>query len=134
VRHTYHVVVRWSDEDRLGHINNSRYLTYTEDARLGWLSQSPQGNGGVILARAEVDFRRPVHFVAGGHLAVHSWVQSVGTSSVRLHQDIVDDDDQTVAAVLSVIVGYDYDGERSRPWADDERAWLARWTPDEAAG
>ncbi|CAN5270589.1 hypothetical protein BH20ACT5_BH20ACT5_23790 [soil metagenome] len=128
MRHTFDVVVRWSDEDRLGHINNSRYLTYTEDARLSWLRDSPHGNGGVILARAEVDFRRPVHFVAGGHLAVHSSVRSVGTSSLRMRQDIVDDEAEVVAAVESVVVGYDYARKRSRPWTEYERAWLAQWT------
>ena len=32
--------VRWSDPDRLGHVNHARYLSYFEDARMALLARS----------------------------------------------------------------------------------------------
>lgn len=130
--HSYDVVVRWSDEDRLGHVNNARYLTFAEDARLVWLADSPAGNSGVILARSEVDFRFPVHFEVGGRLVVETGVTAVGRSSVRVRQDVVWPPDseragEPVASTVHVLVCYDYGRAAPRPWTADERAWLARW-------
>jgi len=130
--HSYDVVVRWSDEDRLGHVNNARYLTFVEDARLVWLAASPAGNGGVILARSEVDFRRQVHFAAGGRLVVHTDVRTIGRTSMRIGQDILPVDEagragsvaEAVARTVHVLVAYDYDRQVSRPWNDAEREWL----------
>ncbi len=132
----YDVIVRWSDEDRLGHVNNSRYLTFTEDARLAWLSGSPAGAGGVILARSEIDFRFPVHFVAGGRLVVQTAVCSIGRSSLRIRQDILwpEDSERAGAAVARtqhVLVCYDYPRGVPRPWTDVEREWLSRWQDEE---
>ncbi|CAN5713270.1 MAG: acyl-CoA thioesterase [Geodermatophilaceae bacterium] len=134
----YDVAVRWSDEDRLGHVNNSRYLTFTEDARLVWLSESPTGAGGVILARSEIDFRFPVHFVTGGRLVVETSVCSIGRSSLLIRQDIVWPEDaagagDAVARTRHVLVCYDYVRGAPRPWTDVEREWLSRWQDEEAA-
>ncbi|MGI8691765.1 MAG: acyl-CoA thioesterase [Geodermatophilaceae bacterium] len=144
--HRYDVAVRWSDEDRLGHVNNSRYLTYTEDARLSWLAESPSGNGTVILAHTEIDFVRPVHFVATGRLVVHTSVVTVGRSSMRLRQDIFSADvisagdavaeanaaggrdrSEAVTRTEHVLVCYDYERQQSRPWMEPEAAWLRLW-------
>ena len=133
--HSYDVVVRWSDEDRLGHVNNARYLTFTEDARLVWLADCPTGDIGVILARSEIDFRRQVHFPAGGRLVVHTDVRTIGRTSMRIGQDILPVDDagqagsvsEAVARTEHVLVAYDYVGQATRPWGDAEREWLQRF-------
>ena len=133
--HVHDVQVRWSDEDRLGHINNTRYLTFVEDARLGWLHESPAGNGGVILTRVEIDFRVPVHFATDGRLVVHTSVTDIGRSSVQLRQDILaadrpggpEPERRVVAAVRCVLVCFDYDRQSTRPWRDEERGWLQGW-------
>ncbi len=149
--HHHAVAVRWSDEDRLGHVNNSRYLTFTEDARLSWLADSPAGSGAVILAHTEIDFLQPLHFAVGGRLLVQTSVVRVGRSSVRLYQDIFEDTfdrvlgdardgavDGAAPAVLDraeavartehVLVCYDYATGRTRPWREPELSWLRRWT------
>lgn len=133
--HRHDVTVRWSDEDRLGHVNNSRYLTFTEDARLGWLHDSPTGSAGVILARSEIDFRYPVHFPIGGRLVVETAVRQIGGSSVRIRQDVCwppdSDLEGAVACTLHVLVCYDYVRGAPRPWTEPEREWLARWRDEE---
>ena len=57
------IEVRFRDLDALGHVNNAVYLTYLEVARAAYFSRlEPDwvGKGHFILARAEVDFLRPI--------------------------------------------------------------------------
>jgi acyl-CoA thioester hydrolase len=57
------IQVRFRDLDALGHVNNAVYLTYLEVARAAYFSRlEPDwvGKGHFILARAEVDFLRPI--------------------------------------------------------------------------
>ncbi|GAB5603029.1 thioesterase family protein [Thermus sp. FJN-A] len=58
------VQVRFRDLDALGHVNNAVYLTYFELARAAYfrrLEEDWVARGRFILARAEVDFLRPVY-------------------------------------------------------------------------
>lgn len=129
-RHLQDIQVRWSDEDQLRHVNNTRYLTYTEEARLRWLAEAPteRADGlGFILARTECDFVAPVHFATGGDLQVRSGVVSVGRTSVTVDQDVVLLDGSVAARTRSVLVAYDYNESKPRPWTDTEREWLDGW-------
>lgn len=36
--HTAHIPVRWGDMDNYGHVNNSVYLEYAQEARIDWFS------------------------------------------------------------------------------------------------
>ncbi|MGC8968285.1 MAG: acyl-CoA thioesterase [Thermus sp.] len=57
------VQVRFRDLDALGHVNNAVYLTYFEVARVAYFRRLKEDwleRGHFILARAEVDFLRPI--------------------------------------------------------------------------
>lgn len=59
------VQIRFGDTDALGHINNAKYLSYMEVARIKYFDdlfgQSIDWNEeGFILAKAEVNFRKPI--------------------------------------------------------------------------
>ena len=41
--HTTEIAVRWGDMDAGGHVNNSRFFTYFEEARVDWLGQRSTG-------------------------------------------------------------------------------------------
>jgi len=64
---SHRLEVRFRDCDSFGHTNNAVYLTFLEQARFAhWRSlwgfgtlQLPPGFPGVILARAEADYKRP---------------------------------------------------------------------------
>ena len=73
--------VRFHDLDGLGHVNNAVYLTYAEFGRIRYFEAIGinAGSGNVILARAEVDFIKPVQF--GGTVEVQTRVSRVGNSS-----------------------------------------------------
>lgn len=57
------VHVRWSDMDAFQHVNNARFLTYFEEGRVRYLNDvvrwTPESLG-IIVARAEIDFKAPL--------------------------------------------------------------------------
>jgi acyl-CoA thioester hydrolase len=118
--------VRFGDTDAMGHVNNATFLTYLEDARVGFFvaaTGSTLSLGGIILARTEVDFVRPIVF-GTGPVRTSAWVEHVGTKSFRMGYTM-EQDGQVVARATSVQVAYDYAAGTSRPLTDDERAALS---------
>ncbi|HEV2889372.1 MAG TPA: thioesterase family protein, partial [Frankiaceae bacterium] len=98
---------------------------YLEDARVGFFvaeTGSSLGLGGMILARTEVDFVRPILF-GTGPVRTTAWVEHVGTKSFRMGYTM-EQDGEVVARATSVQVAYDYAAGASRPLSDTERAAL----------
>ena len=59
------VEIRFADLDMLGHVNNAKYLTYLESARISYFhdvigDKIDWSTGGIILAKAELNFAMPV--------------------------------------------------------------------------
>lgn len=130
--------VRWSDDDRMGHINHARYLSFFEDGRMGLLAGSPSGvagegnDRGYIAGRVAVDYLYPARFRPGLALRVETWVGRIGTTSWTLLADM-SDEDQLVARCEAVLVAYSYAGGHKRPLDDDERAYWASYLAPVAA-
>ncbi|MGC8876663.1 acyl-CoA thioesterase [Thermus sp.] len=79
------VQVRFRDLDALGHVNNAVYLTYFEVARVAYFRRLKEDwleRGHFILARAEVDFLRPIHLE--DPVAVGVRVVRLGRSSFEM--------------------------------------------------
>jgi acyl-CoA thioester hydrolase len=119
VRHEHLVQLRWSDPDSLGHINHARALSLLEDARFAMSDGLPAR--GMILARLEVDYLRQLYYRVGERLRVSSSVTRLGTKSLSVRQELVQDD-QVVIRVNSVLVTFDFETDASRPLTDEERA------------
>jgi acyl-CoA thioester hydrolase len=122
VRHEHPVQLRWSDPDSLGHVNHARALSLLEDARLAMV----EGPGGAILARLEVDYLRQLYYRVGERPGVSSWVTRLGTKSVTVRQELVQDGEVVIRAD-SVLVMFDFATDTSRPLTDDERAHWSRY-------
>ena len=121
-RHEHPVQLRWSDPDMLGHVNHARALALLEDARLA------MGNGGsgLILARLEVDYLRQLYYRVGEVLTVQSWVARIGTKSVTVRQELIQDDAAAIRAD-GVCVMFDIGTDTSRALTDDERAYWSQF-------
>jgi acyl-CoA thioester hydrolase len=129
------VEVRFSDCDPLGHVNNAKYLTYLEQARirlwggqLGFSSRRAAEGGsrgvGFILARAEIDFRAQAH--DGDELEVRLSLAGFGRTSATYEYEIVDVSAGTVVVTArSVQVWFDYDAGRPVPIGEDLKATLS---------
>lgn len=123
---THKIDVRFRDCDALGHVNNSVYLTYLEQARLhywralwGFGSASSTAPG-VIMARAEIDYRRPAHY--GQVLDVKLALAAIGTTSFTYSYDILNESGELVASARTVQVMYDYAQSKPVPIPDEIRA------------
>jgi acyl-CoA thioester hydrolase len=120
--------VRFRDCDAMGHVNHAVYFTYFEQCRLTYwreLTGSASPHTSVIIARAECDYRAPVHF--GDELEVRLDIDAVGRSSFTLVYEIVDaGDGQLVARGSTVMVSYDYDRGSSVALPDATRELLRR--------
>lgn len=122
--------VRFRDCDPMGHVNNAVYLTYLEQARLAhwravWgmeLDELPPGTPGVILARAEIDYRRPAEH--GNRLEVRIALARVGRTSFAYDYEIMDQDDRLIARATTVQVMYDYAAGKPVEMPADLRARL----------
>jgi acyl-CoA thioester hydrolase len=95
----YPVRVRFSDVDVYGHVNNVIYFVYFQEARIPFLAElgrSVPSAGGAdelaVVARTDVDYRRPILFRAEPYHCV-SGVLRVGTTSLTLGQEIRDGDE-----------------------------------------
>lgn len=124
------VPLRWSDQDRNGHVNNARIVTLLEESRVYWrLAAIEEGGldpslGALIVASLTVNYRRPV--VLGPEVTVEVGVDSIGTRSLKLrhtgYQSGAVAFDATSVVVFSGAGG-------PRPIADNERRWLTTWLP-----
>ncbi|GAA4950621.1 thioesterase family protein [Streptomonospora halophila] len=126
-RHVFHAQVRFADLDPLNHVNNVRMLTYLEDARIAFLrpdsgSGRPSPFGGLVVARHEIDYLKPI-LLRSDPVRVETRVTEVRNASFRLAYEICDDD-HVYARAISVLVGYDVQGQSIRRLDQDERDYL----------
>ena len=125
---THSLQVRFRDCDAMGHVNNAVYLTYLEEARFAYwraLWGGEMGDAatpGVILARAEIDYRRAAR--SGETLQIRITLDGLGSTSIRSSYEIVNAGGDLVATAKTVLVVYDYKTSRPLPISDEVRARL----------
>lgn len=92
------IPVRWGDLDAYGHVNNAAAFTLLEEARIQafWANPDnprpwptavlPMGPGAAtqtLVARQEIEYRRPVPYLRDG-IVVETWIGRLGGSSIEL--------------------------------------------------
>lgn len=114
--------VRWGDLDALGHVNNSVYFRYIEEARVQLLLHmglTLTSGSGAVLAHASLDFVRPLLYPARIRIIIE--LVRIGRSSLELNTYVLDANDDSViyAQGKNVLVAIDKQG-LSRPWLSSE--------------
>ena len=117
--------VRFRDCDPMGHANNAVYLTYLEQARFAhwrevWgfdFERLPKDTPGVILARAEIDYRVPAKY--GDVLEIRIGLEKIGRTSFTYVYEVVDQEGRLVANARSVQVMYDYSVGKPVPISEE---------------
>ena len=124
--HVEPITVRWGDMDSMGHVNNAKYFTYCESARMGYFAAVRMNehreteHHGPALAAATLNFRRQVRYPA--ELEVPTRVTEIGRSSFKMEYAIVDrGTGERVADGSGVIVWVDYSTGRSTPLPESLR-------------
>ncbi|BCR24343.1 acyl-CoA thioesterase [Aquipseudomonas alcaligenes] len=82
--HTAHIPVRWGDMDNYGHVNNTVYLEYVQEARVDWFTRvgihidhAPQGP--VVLQTLHTYLKPVVHPAT---VVIELYAGAVGRSSL----------------------------------------------------
>ncbi len=132
------ITVRWADIDSMGHVNNAKYFTYCESARMSFFAaveierHRAAKTHGPVLASATLDFRRQVHYPA--KLEVGLKVIKVGNRSFILEYGVFRHseggwEDRPVADGTSAVVWMDYSIGRAIPVSPALREALSVWCP-----
>lgn len=131
---TVAVSVQWGDMDALGHVNNARYFTWFESARIALfervgLSSVGTPTVGPILAHTRCDFLAPVTYPA--ELVAGSRIDRLGNSSFTMGYAIARAaaPGELVARGEGVVVLIDYTSGAKVPIPDDLRERLAAFAP-----
>ena len=118
----YHSIeVRYGDLDPQGHVNNAKYLTYFEQARIAyWIEMGFFTTDqsfmeiGVILADVHLTYLAPVYFGQKIKVGVH--VARLGNKSMTWEQNVLDaESGRELAKAEIVVVAYDYKQEKTIP-------------------
>ncbi|CAN5282729.1 thioesterase family protein [soil metagenome] len=125
-RHEIPLQLRFADLDSLNHVNNANYLTYIELARIFYLEHvlalKMDERYSVILAKATVEYRRPIHL--GDDIKVYTRCNRIGNKSFDLEYELrkTEEAGQTVMATAhTVLVAYDYEAHLPTPIPDSWR-------------
>ena len=112
--------VRWGDMDAFGHVNNAKYFTYCESARIRYFDEldldryREEEEHGPAVVTATCNFHRQVHYPATLDVGVR--VTQIGRTSFTLDYVILrHESDEVVADGSSVAVWVDYGAGKSIP-------------------
>jgi acyl-CoA thioester hydrolase len=113
-RHVIPVQVRFSDIDRLNHVNNACYLNYFELARVKYFnevfkSEINWNEKGFVLARTELDHLEPV--LLDDEVYCFTKVIKIGTKSLHLKNSVVKKENNHLvecAGGTGILVAMDY--------------------------
>ncbi len=99
--------VRWRDLDAFNHVNNSKFLSYLEEARLRWMMLLPgewiDENVAPVVAAANINYRRPIAWP--NEIVVELFVERLGTTSLTIGHRILDaSNDATLYADGNVVM------------------------------
>ena len=88
--HSMRMPIRWGDMDAMGHVNNTVYFRYIEQARIDWFEQiactpEPTGEGPVIV-NAHCSFLKQLKYP--GQIEVTTHVGPPGRSSFEMTHEI----------------------------------------------
>ena len=112
--------VTFRDLDVFGHVNNAVYLTYIENARIGYLREVLSIESFedllVILATVRIDFRSRASL--GEVLEIGARVSRIGTKSFDLDHEVRGPDERLVAVASTTLVTFDYRGDTTMPVPD----------------
>lgn len=103
--------------DEMGHVNNAVYLTYFEQARIGYLHHVCAWNWqetGVILASAHVDYLRPLIYSQPACIAVR--VSKMGNKSFDISYlitAVIEGKELFMTTGYTTMVVFDYQNNRS---------------------
>ncbi|WP_068673628.1 thioesterase family protein [Oceanobacillus sp. Castelsardo] len=127
------VYVRFSETDAAGHVNNTSYFLYLEEARTKYITQKfKQVNkkekhslNNFILASTKCDYISQAY--AGDILKVKTTISHIGNKSFTFNHVITNaNTDQVVIRASATLVSFNYSEQTSQPIPAEIRGYLER--------
>jgi acyl-CoA thioester hydrolase len=132
-RHVYDCPLRWGDMDALGHVNNSRYVDYLQDARVDLLFRKAELGGdsagepetGLLVARHEVNYRAPLVF-REAPVRIELWVSEIRAAWFSVDYEILDLEPEKIVYIdaRTKLVPFNFQANYPRRITPAERAVL----------
>lgn len=131
-RHSFYCPMRWADMDVFGHVNNTVYLAYLEQARIDVFWTKATGTGidglatGIVVAAHEITYKLPIVY-SPQPLRIDLWVSRIKAASYTCDYEIWDESGAkpVLASVASsLLVPYDIKAARLRRLTPAEREFL----------
>jgi acyl-CoA thioester hydrolase len=116
--------------DTYGHVNNARFLTLYEEARVALMFHGAREQGvsslemGVVISRHEVDYLRPIDYQ--DPVRIELWIEEIRASRFVVSYEMFDRE-ELASRARSVCVPFDLVNSRPRRLSDAERDFLAPW-------
>ncbi len=124
------IQIRYSDLDPQWHVNNARYLSFIESARLEYLQELGLWDGksflnlGLIVASVQINYLKPI--LMEQKVLVGVKVTRIGNKSLDFSYVIEDVETEEVMATASTImVTYSYEKLQAVPVSVDWRKKIA---------
>ncbi|MBU3566948.1 acyl-CoA thioesterase [Polynucleobacter alcilacus] len=115
--------IRWGDMDAYGHVNNTVYFRYMEQARVDWIHSlgyqvAPEGES-VIMINAFCNFF--VQLTYPGDLIIKTFVGTIGRTSMDVFHTmtLTSAPDILAADGGTTLVWVDINTSQSVPWPED---------------
>jgi len=106
--HVERIPIRWGDMDAMGHVNNTVYFRYMEQARIGWFEALvPEAEAwqstGIVIVNASCNYKRPISYPGTVDVRLHVGAPG-GTSVATFYELRVDKDPVPYADGAAVVV------------------------------
>ena len=125
--------VRYGDLDPQGHVNNAKYLTYFEQARVYYLIQlglftKDQSfmDIGLIIADIHIKYNTPTHY--GDEIKTGVRTAKIGNKSMIIEQAVIDAATGKIRAMGEIVsVAFDYRVKKTIPVPDEWRKTISEF-------
>jgi acyl-CoA thioester hydrolase len=119
--HVERIAIRWGDMDAMGHVNNTVYFRYMEQARIGWFDtlvpeDEAWSSTGLVIANASCNFKKPINYP--GTVEVRVMAAPPGGSSVATYYELLVGDEICADGTATVVF---IDMQKQKPVRIPER-------------
>ncbi len=127
--------VRWADMDINGHVNNARYFTYFESARLAWFdsifTRDQRNLHGTVVAQTACAYHRSIPYPET--VQIHVYAGAPGRTSFTTYYEVLSAADPALkyADGQAVMVWVDRTTGKAHPLPDYLRSALAPAPPQQ---
>jgi acyl-CoA thioester hydrolase len=113
--------------DAYGHVNNTAYLAYLEQARVAMFFDQPEAqfDSATVVVHHEITYLRPVVYHPEP-LRLELWVEKIGGASFKICYDVFDGE-VLAARANTTMCAFDFTADIPRRLSDNEREMLSRY-------